>query len=142
EVDGVTALQQLCDADCHLLPQLGQQVAREPAVEDPPGVVDLAVADHVHEGAATWGHGPDCPMQRPSDELAPVCSQPPPRERSQPMSSTAPGRADRIASTASSSMAAETNQVSNALGGRCTPRRSMPWKNRPNAAVSWSWAPA
>ena len=54
----------------------------------------------------------------------------------------ASGSAAAILESASSSCAAETNQHSNALGGRYTPASSIAWKNAAKRHVSWAWAPA
>jgi tetratricopeptide (TPR) repeat protein len=52
----------------------------------------------------------------------------------------AAGRASAIRDSARSSCAAETNQASNADGGRYTPPSSIAWKNAAYAAVDWSLA--
>jgi tetratricopeptide (TPR) repeat protein len=54
----------------------------------------------------------------------------------------AAGRASAIRDSAPSSCAAETNQASNAEGGRYTPPSSIAWKNAAYAAVDWSLASA
>src|SRR5207249_241305 len=84
----------------HLHTEFGQPETGQPPVQDPARVVHLAVAEHVHDG--------------PHAAAA---------------SRAAGASAASTVDSASSSRAADTNHASNALGGRYTPRASMPWKN-------------
>src|SRR5665647_837959 len=109
----------------HLAAQVREVEVRQPAIEHTGGVVHLSVAQQVHDGPSgvpgTSGH---------QEVLA----------NESVTARAATGSAARTRSTAASSWEALTNQVSNALGGRCTPWLSMDWKNAEKVCTCWSLA--
>src|SRR5690606_41847870 len=95
-------------------PTCRQPIRRQPAVQDTLRVEHLTVPQQVHDRACFPGQG------RSADAAA--CA--------------AFGRAASMISNAASSIAALTNQASNAIGGGYTPPSNSAWKNGLNRHVS------
>ena len=98
-MDDLAAAHLVGDPLGHLVAEVGEVEAVPTPVEDALGVVHLTVAQQVHDGLGLR-HG-----------QAPVV-------RAVAAAAAAAGRASRIADTARSSWAADTNQHSKADGGR------------------------
>ena len=122
EVGDVVVAEVLGGEVGHLAAELGQVVARHPAVEQAVRVVHLTVAQQVHDGALRVDRGQrhrprgttSCADCRKPGWVLRHASRHRPRQRP----GRPPGRAATTRSTAASSCAPETNHDSNALGGR------------------------
>ena len=105
----------------HPAAELGQVVARHPAVEQAVRVVHLTVAQQVHHGAlrVDGASGTDLGGRRHAPIVANPAGCSGTRPGTRPAAArAAAGRAATTRSTAASSCAPETNHDSNALGGR------------------------